>query len=372
MTVNIGDRDAMEAMAVDGVLMTNDLIVDAPATEVPGIDPTDAVQILPSGVERTDRMRWLTARRIGIGGSDVSGVLGMSRWTASADVWEDKTARLPLTTRSASEAAEWGLLLEPVIREEYARRIEVEIVKPGMLQSQRWPWMVCNVDGLVVGRRDGYEGKCADARTKEWSGAELADHAELQAQHCMAVTGYERWHVVCLVGGNRPVIHVVDRDDDLIATVVATEERFWRDYVQADVCPPVDGSEAYLDWLERRYPTDAGGSVEVTAELAAALRAEHRQLREERKALESRETDLTSRVKALLGASSSLISPDREVATWRRSRRFCEAAFRKEHPELATKYTVQRQVDVIDTEALEAAQPELYREFCSRPLIWKS
>lgn len=342
------------------------------AIEVPGIDPADALQIMPPGSDRNDRAAWLLKRRTGCGSSDLSAILGLSQYTASIDVWEDKTGRLPLLVeRGASEAAEWGLLLEPVVRDEYARRHRLQIEVVGMLRSQRWPWLICDPDGLVVGRNEGYEGKTAGAWTREWSAVEIADHAELQAQHCMAVTGYDRWHVACLVGGQKPIFRVVERDDDLIGHIVTEARRFWCDHVLTDVPPPPDDSRAYAAYLDRQHPAGHGGEVEIDEHLADDLIAEHREIRAQERAVAKRRDGLNSRVKALLGDQELLVSGNRDIATWRTIDRLSEAALRKADPQLAARYTKRRLATVFDRDALRAEHPDTYREHCTRRLDWR-
>lgn len=342
------------------------------AVEVPGIDPADALQIMPPGSDRNDRGAWLLKRRTGCGSSDTSAILGLSQYTASIDVWEDKTGLIPLLVdRGSSEAAEWGRLLEPVIRDEYARRHGLRIDLVGTLRSQRWPWLICDPDGIVFGRREGFECKTVTAWTREWSATEIADHAELQAQHCMAVTGYERWHVACLIGGQRPVFRVVERDDELIGVLVSETQRFWFDHVLADVPPPPDDSKAYATRLDHKHPVDSGGEVEIDTALAAELRAEHEAIQQAEKQLDARKRGLTSRVKALLGDATRLVSDEREVATWRVIDKFSESSLRKSDSALASRYTRRRLATVFDREALRADHPDTYRTHCSRRLDWR-
>lgn len=345
---------------------------DLDAVEIPGIDPADALQIMPPGADRNNYIAWKASRRTGCGGSDVSAIFGLSKYNATIDVWEEKTGQIPLLAdRGDSEAAKWGRLLEPVVREEYARLHGLEIELSGMLRSQRWPWLICDPDGLVVGHREGYEGKTSSAFTKDWNDREIADHAELQAQACMAVTGYERWHVACLVGGQKPVFHIIERDEELIGYIVARTERFWFDHVLTNIPPGPDDSVAYGSWLDRRHPTDDDSHIEVSVDDAAALEAEHSAVDAAVKAADARKQALTNRVKALLGDSQRLVIGDRTIATWKTTAKFADAKFRKAHPVLATNYARPMTVTVTDATGLEANHPDLYREFCSRPLTWK-
>lgn len=352
--------------------MTTTLPDQEHGVEVPGIDPADALQIMPPGSDQNDRPAWLMKRRTGCGSSDLSAILGLSKYTASIDVWEDKTGRIPiLADRGTSEAAEWGRLLEPVVRDEYARRHRLQIEIVGMLRSQRWPFLICDPDGIVVGKRAGYEGKTAGAWSREWSASEIADHAELQAQHCMAITGFERWHVACLVGGQKPIFRVVERDEELIGHIISEASRFWFSHVLADVPPPPDDSQAYAEWLDRAHPADDGGEVDIDEELAAGIRTEHREIQQAERDLKARKRGLENRVKALLGKRERLVSGDAEIATWRTINKFSLAGFRDAEPEMASRYTKRRLATCFDSDGLRADHPDTYREHCSRRLDWR-
>lgn len=352
--------------------MSAAVVADEAAVEVVGINPADALQIMVPGSDRMDRLTWLAKRRTGCGASDVSAIFGLSKYNAIIDVWEEKTGLVPLLAdRGDSEAAKWGRLLEPVVRDEYARIAGIQITTVGMLRSQRWPWLICDPDGLVVDERAGYEGKTSSAFAKDWNSEEIADHAELQAQACMAVTGFEQWHVACLVGGQKPVFHIIDRDDELIGHIVAATHRFWYEHVLTSVPPPPDDSAAFGSWLDRRHPADDGGYVEIDPTAGAELEAEHRAVEVELDSAEARKRALVNRVKSLLGDAQRLLVGEREILTWKTTAKFAEAQFRKTHPELAARYSRERPLTYVDTTELSVDHPKLYREFCSRPLTWK-
>ena len=101
------------------------------------------VQINPTtGVFRkvfASRAEWLAARRHGIGASEVSAILGLNPYRSCFEVWAGKVAtsgeleagRVVGQEADSTEAATWGVLLEPVVRTEVARRIGRRIFIPG-------------------------------------------------------------------------------------------------------------------------------------------------------------------------------------------------------------------------------------------------
>ena len=103
---------------------------------------TNAIQIpLPS-----TRAEWLKLRQMGIGGSDVAALLGLSKWRTPLDVYNSKIEE-PEETDNAS--MEWGRRLEPVIREKYAEAVGMEVtIPPFMFQHPEHTFMIADVDGI--------------------------------------------------------------------------------------------------------------------------------------------------------------------------------------------------------------------------------
>lgn len=343
-----------------------------PGTAVDGIDPADALQILPP---HANKQTWLAMRRTGIGGSDVSALVGMSRWTAPIELWEDKTGRIPLTDGYLSEEAEMGVLLEPVVRDRFARVHNVEVQLAGMFRSSRRPWMLANPDGLVVTANgfEGYEGKtCGPWQAHEWGTADepiVADHAELQAHWGMAVTGLPGWWVACLVSGQRNVYRYVARDEVIVNDLVEISKLWWDTYVLGDVEPPVDGSDACTEYISKRYRlTSPDTSVEVDAEEFDELTGLRSKLLQAEKDAKRDHEALKNRVRRHIGEHTALSSGDKVLATWDYTKKFKAAEFAKAEPELHAKYLVTKSVDVLDVERLALEKPETYRAYLSRVL----
>jgi len=61
--------------------------------------------------------------------------------------------------------------------------------------------------------------------------------------------------VPVLLDGQRLRSYRVQRDAEAGAGIVEACERFWRDHILTKIPPPVDGSNACAQWLERRYPS---------------------------------------------------------------------------------------------------------------------
>lgn len=333
--------------------------------EFPTLDHSD--EVLPLGANRAD---WLAIRRTGIGSSDVSALVGLSEYRGPRDVFDDKTGAIPLlaTADAPSEAARWGTLLEPVVREEFATRAGLSIRLVGTHRSRQWPWMMANVDGLTS---DGgvYEGKtCSEWASDEWDGDQVPDHAELQVQHGMAVTGLRHAWIAGLIGGQRLVYRRVERDDELIAMLVERERQFWHDHVLTGTPPPLGGSAAAEAWLRERFPVadDTADAVELTDDEARQLRDRWQDAKDAVKQAEQDFRTVTNEIRELLGESSMAVCGKRVVVSYRNTGTFASKRFAEEHPEVAARHRTQK--TVLDVDALKAAEPALYARFRARVL----
>ncbi len=288
--------------------------------------------------ESMDRAAWLELRRRGIGGSDAAAVAGVSRWKSAVEVWLDKTGQLP-DEAAESEAAYWGRVLEDVVADEFCRRTGKKVRRRrAILVHPEHSFMIADVDRLVVGEQAGFEAKTTSAYSvREWEEGVPAEY-ELQCQHYMAVTGLPRWYIGVLVGGQRFVHKVVERDEEVIAYLIRIESEFWK-LVETKTPPPLDGSESSARVLEMRYPKAEPGSVIELPPTAEELISEFEQAAQaERAAVERKET-AANRLKEMLGKAEVGLCAGRRV-TWR---------------------TVVSQR--LDTKALREARPEVYDEF---------
>lgn len=310
-----------------------------------------------------DRDEWLRVRRQGIGGSDCSGVMGMSRYASPYTVWEDKTGRAPAVDES--EAMRWGNLLEPVIREEAMNRLGLTFILTGTLRSLERPWQQANLDGWAS---DNAVIECKNTGSwmaPDWDG-QVPDHAELQCQHNMAVTGATHAWVAGLVGGNRLRTARVERDDDLIEAINAEEDQLWHEHVLTDTPPPPDSSTATLAALRRRWPVE-DRSLELTDpeliaqayDLAAEWKAGQRQ--EAAGHAAKRRAESASR---LLMQGANQLTVDSQTVAQITGGTWAPKKFEEAEPDTAAQY--RKKVDVIDSTALRAEDPELWRKYQSQ------
>jgi putative phage-type endonuclease len=103
-------------------------------------------------------------------------------------------------------------------------------VPHSILQHPKVSWMLANIDREVIGSPDVQILEC---KTAGLNGARLwrdgvPQYVQLQVMHQLAVTGKQAADVAVLVCGQELRIHRIQRDETMIAQLIALEEQFWR------------------------------------------------------------------------------------------------------------------------------------------------
>lgn len=333
------------------------------------VTPT-GILVATSGIAEGD---WLALRRSGIGGSDVGALLGMSKYTSPYELYLDKRGELPDFPRpeALDRAAKWGHLHEPMIAAEFSRQHGVRTRRVGLIRHVTDGWRLANLDRQVLGCPDGpclLEIKNRSAwKSSEWGTSGdpegVPDTEALQTHHYLGVTGYRHAHVGVLINGNDDRYYRIERDEDLIADVVAMELAFWQRILDGDP-PAVDGSAAVSDLLSQLWAGDEDVTV-VLGQSEVQKLLDDRDAARERASYATAEADeAANQLKMLIGSAEIAIAGDRRAFTWKRNGTFAEKAFASAHPDLAEKY--QQMVPKVDRAALAADHPEIYRAFRAR------
>ncbi|MEK5070749.1 YqaJ viral recombinase family nuclease [Sporosarcina sp. FSL K6-1508] len=296
-------------------------------------------EVLISTVDM-NRQEWLDARKNGIGGSDVSAIAGLNKWKSPVGVYLDKIGASP-DEDSAGEAAYWGNVMEDVVAQEFSIRTGLRVRRRNaILKHPEYPFMLANVDRLIVGKREGLECKTASEYLKgSWEDEEIPAAYLLQIQHYMAVTGYDAWHIAVLIGGNKFLYKKVERDEELINYLITIEKNFWKENVLKQIPPMFDGSDASVDLLKALYPEsvpdsevqlpgDAGTFIEALDEISVEL-----------KSMELQKKEYENQIKDMMKDNEKAYSGERTI-TWKSydTNRFDSKRFKVEEPDLYKKY----------------------------------
>lgn len=274
-----------------------------------------------------DRDEWLAVRREGIGASDAAAVVGLHPWLSPLALFYEKTSEI-VVAEPPTEPMEWGLRLEPVVAAAWCEKNDRRMIRfqpydPACRRVHpHLPWMVANLDGVVLDNGDSeaavYEGKTASG----WSAAawddDLPAHVLIQVQHQLAVTGLPRGHVACLIGGSRFVQYDIERDDELIGSLIEAESRFWQD-VQDGRPPAADGYESTTEALKVRWRDSLDTAVELGEEGVVLVRSRHRAKANADEA-QQRQQAAENRLRQLLGEAEVGTVFGEIAVTWKPNR----------------------------------------------------
>lgn len=268
---------------------------------------------------------WFEARRRTLGASEIGAALGFSPWQSAYSLWAEKTGRLK--PQKSNAAMRLGLMLEPVILDEFQRDTKM---RAGFRRdSWRHPdveWATASPDALAlvppVDDEDvgGSLLGIVEAKTDYATWDEIPRQYQLQVAWQFYVTGLDRAWIPLLATGHRKFeIYEIERDEHLVDVVVTAAIRFW-DHVVTDTQPPVDSHEQTTAALKTMWQSKAGKTVELSAAAAAAM-VELAAVKRTLAPLNDRKTHLENVIKAELEDAEEGTVGGKTAVTWRTSLR---------------------------------------------------
>ena len=240
---------------------------------------------------------WLEHRTKGVGGSDMSAILGISKFDTPLTIWLSKTGR-NVPEKLDSWAIRKGKHDEPLLRQ-WFRDLHPELeVWDGTdlsLTSRLYPHMLASLDGYLYDPATESFGvlECKTAnsyRAADWrdddGNPRIPDYYLVQVQHYLAVTGWQWGYVIADTSGVEPLIIRFERDEDDIAVIVKAAEEFWR-FVESGQMPALSNA----DDVRKVYPQPTEELEDMSADDdlydlmqhyadAAAKEAEYKALKE--------------------------------------------------------------------------------------------
>ena len=208
------------------------------------------------------REDWLSYRKLGIGGSDVAAIMGISPFATIRDLYNDKLGIEPLIEEEESNwvAKEVGHRLEDLVAEIFAKKTGLTVFPVRkMFRHPLYPFMLADVDFFII-FPDGSYGilECKtcnyNARTK-WEDGGIPDNYILQVRHYLSVMNMNKAYIACLYGNNENefVIRPIERDMMEEEEIIAQEEYFWKEYVEKQAEPPYNGKPDLILASIRKY-----------------------------------------------------------------------------------------------------------------------
>lgn len=200
------------------------------------------------------REEWLQLRKTGIGGSDAGAVCGIHPYAGPMSVYQEKTSEV--VEDRDNEAMRQGRDLEDYVARRFMEETGLKVRRSRrMYRSVEHPFMLADVDRLVVGQDAGLECKTAGAyQADKWKDGKIPPHYLIQCLHYMAVTGKKEWYIAVVILGSGFLYQKVSWDEEVIGKLVAVEEAFWNQHILSRKMPEPDGTKACDEVLSQYFP----------------------------------------------------------------------------------------------------------------------
>lgn len=205
---------------------------------------------------------WLKNRQSGIGGSDASCIAGLNPWKSSIQLYMEKKEDSPKEVKSLR--MELGNRLEGLVAELFTEETGLKVRNVnGILKNDKYPFALANIDRAIVGEKAFLECKTTNSYAlKEWEEGVPA-HYEIQCLHYMAITGATHCYIAALIGNSDFIWHKIERDQETIDYLMQIEKDFWENNIEKDIVPMPDGSDAYSEYLKKKYDKSNGQVIEL-------------------------------------------------------------------------------------------------------------
>ncbi len=201
------------------------------------------------------REEWLKLRKTGIGGSDAGAICGLNPYSSPMKVFRDKTAEE--AEEPDNETIRIGNDLEQYVAGRFMEATGLKVRRSNyMYRSKEHPYMIADVDRLVVGEDAGLECKTVSAyNADKWADGKIPPHYAMQCYHYMAVTGKRTWYIAAVILGREFVYHKLTWEESLIQQLIEAEGQFWNNHIMEHIIPAPDGSKVCDFVLEQYFHT---------------------------------------------------------------------------------------------------------------------
>lgn len=197
--------------------------------------------------------KWLLYRKQGIGGSDAGAVCGLNPYRTAIQVYYDKTS--DEVEVIDNEAMRQGRELEEYVARRFCEASGKKVRRANaMFYDENHPFMLADVDRMVVGENAGLECKTASPYAEgNWQEDKIPLSYQLQCHHYMSVCNADAWYLAVLIYGRDFKYYKIERDEEIIRNLIHMEKNFWNEHVLKRVIPDPDGSKVADAAIAERF-----------------------------------------------------------------------------------------------------------------------
>jgi len=272
------------------------------------------------------------ARRLGIGGSDVAAIMGLSPWKTPLNIYFEKVRG---DTVHDDKNLVRGRQLEKYILEDYADHNDVELdVSSPFVQSTEFPFLIGNIDARVKNKNVLVEAKSSKFRSFDWDG--LPIYYTTQVAHYAMITDcdYVDIPVVFLQPWDYQCFRY-NRDLAFEKKMKDTCVQFWESNVLKNIPPQPENPDDARSLFS--ISTEKSQKATETAKKAVE---EIKKIHFLQERLHKKENDLKLAVMMEMQDAQALLDDDIPLVTWKTqtSKRIDSARLKKENPVIFSEF----------------------------------
>lgn len=284
-----------------------------------------------------DKKEWLKYRKKGIGGSDAGAVCGLNPYRTAMQVYNDKIS--DAIEEIDNEAMRQGREFEDYVARRFMEATGKKVRRANsMYYSEAYPFMLADVDRMVVGENAGLECKTASPFMAEhWKDGKIPLSYQIQCYHYMSVCGADAWYIAVLIYGREFKYYRLERDEEMLADLVRIEQDFWENHVQKRILPEPDGSKLADSVIADYFKRSMAGSIPLKGFDDKLKRREELKGNIER--METEKKKIEQELKIYMGEAERAENESYRVS-WKSvsSSRIDEPRLKEEQPEVYAKY----------------------------------
>lgn len=255
-------------------------------------------------------------RKKGLGATDCAVVMGLSRYKTPYELWLEKTGRQEEAAILTDDRLHLRHAHEETISREYMRRRGVKLRRVNQtIFHKRLPFMLCNLDRVIIGQSKIIECKSASGYMRAHWGENGTDEAPieylLQVQHQMACAEYEDSDIAALIDIDDYRIYATPRNEKIIQKIEDACEKFWIDHVLADI-PPAPTTRGDLKLM---YPINNGNFIEADSNTLLLLN-DLQNIKQNIKGLETDKEKIEKEIIEIIAANDGIKDGDKLLATF--------------------------------------------------------
>lgn len=284
-----------------------------------------------------EKQEWLNYRKQGIGGSDAGAVCGLNPYKTAMEVYQDKVSSE--TEDFDNEAMRQGRDFEDYVARRFTEVTGKKVRRANaMFCHEKYPFMLADVDRMVVGEKAGLECKTASPfLADKWQDGQVPMHYYIQCLHYMTVCDVDAWYIAVLIFGREFKYYRMERDEEMIADLIRIEQDFWQNHVLKGQMPSPDGSKLADSVIAEYYKQTIAETIPLTGFNEKIKRRQ--ELSEIIGKMDTEKRQIEQELKLYLGEAEFAENEQYRVS-WKavHSNRLDEKRLKEEEPEIYEKY----------------------------------